>query len=160
EDLARVRERRTLLARPPRWTTRLVRFSQRRPAMATLLLLLATTIAAALIVAGLLLPPADRGLQRADPAQQFVDHLADDHRLRLLLDELANKLSIDSRSAKDCEDWWQRASEVLDRLPSHRDFLDQLRSQALPRDQATPVDAATQQRVREAENRLSNLRSR
>ncbi len=138
EDLARVQAWRPVLAQRPGVWTHLVRFAQRRPAVAALLAMLFATITAALVVAVVLLGEKDRELQRADRAQRFVFHLSDGSRLEQLRRELDDELAIESSRLPQFESWWGRASELIDRLPQHETFLVDLQAQALPRSDDEP----------------------
>ncbi|MBK8100406.1 MAG: formylglycine-generating enzyme family protein [Planctomycetes bacterium] len=104
-----------------------------------------------------LLGRANREVERADQAEQFVERLTDRTELAALRKELEEELAIDSAMGERFQAWHDRGDRLLARRQAHAEFLAQLRRLALPPGPDTP--AATERR-REAERDLRYTQAR
>ncbi|MCA8952898.1 MAG: SUMF1/EgtB/PvdO family nonheme iron enzyme [Planctomycetes bacterium] len=155
-DVARVLDRRPVLARPLGPLTHAWRHIRRRPAISAL------TAAALLIVAGslaislVLRQRAEREVARAEQATRLLEHVSVRYRLSQLQRELEDELAIDSSQVDQFANWYARAEAVSGRLGNHQAFLAELRLQATA---APGDDPATRRRQRNAEHTLLQAQS-
>jgi formylglycine-generating enzyme required for sulfatase activity len=144
DDLARVRRREPVRARPPGPFLRLKRWTQRHPAMAVL----AATVTFGLAVSLNL-------LAKTRTALDDYERLADGRRLEELVREAAQDLwpaEPDRIIAMDA--WLSRARQLAARLDEHRAALAALRERGRPVPAPPPEEEARERRALEEEETL------
>ena len=147
EDLRRVREHEPVAARPVSRWTKLVRWAQRNPAVASLLVAVIVSLSGGLVTAWILKDRADNNaavaLEQRDRADanaaevtrknQEIQLSADAGEAATLLDLAENKLwpALPER-VHDLEAWLARAVPIVDRLPRYRRELEEMQATAPP----------------------------
>ena len=149
DDLVRVREHRTIEARPPTTGERLARWCRRNPALAGAVSAAFAILLAGLAVALVLLRDvhAERVAKGAEVLEKQraldeVQRLADDRRLRVLLEEESGLWPVREERADTMASWLLRAGRLAARLPAHRGTLARLEALAAAAPEE-PGDATT-----------------
>ena len=131
EDLARVRRREPVLARPAGPILRLRRWRERNPALAWSVISAFLILLAGGLVAAKLAADAEFAKSQALAERDAYERLAD----LGLLDDLSREFDAlwpaTRATVPDMRDWLKRAEDLQSRLPTHRASLRELQLQAV-----------------------------
>jgi len=138
EDLRRLREGESILARPASSFRKLRRWARRNPALASSILVLVLVVAGAYAVISDSLYETRKALAEKQAYFDDVTRLADQRLIQDLLDELELPRPLIEETADDVERWLRRAAEVSGRTELHRRAFEAAQARMASGERASP----------------------
>lgn len=130
DELARVRNKEAIQARPAGVPRRVWRFAQRQPKLAASLIVTILTLSIGMAVSLTLLTQVQEEERRTRFALEEIDMLTDRTRLEELQAAILSFEPPNPARLDDMREWLARADALLARLPEHERVLRELRSRA------------------------------